>query len=378
MNILIVNTLYAPFKVGGAEVSVQLLAEELVSKGDKVRVVCLHDQKFRKQTELNGVEVVYLPLKNLYWPFSNEQKGKLSKVLWHLIDNFNPMMSKAFSRELDDFNPDVVHTNNISGFSVAIWGCVKKRNIKLVHTARDYYLFHHNCTLFKHGKNMDVSSTAIQLTSMVKKRNSKNVDRFVGISKYISSLHRDNGFAIDARHSHIYNPIKKCHVADQSSSVIRIGFIGRLTADKGFKAFCDKALEMTVPGEVEFYAAGRFSSSDEGRALQLKAEEAGVHLLGFVPVESFLAQIDMVYLPTLWNEPFGRAVAETASAGKHVFTSFAGGVAEIAEYYPNVYQLGEFSLEKLRTLKNERVEFVDVNPFDAGRLAAGYQEVYKS
>ncbi|WIF05248.1 glycosyltransferase [Serratia sp. B1] len=126
MNILIVNTLYAPFKVGGAEVSVQLLAEELVSKGDRVRVVCLHDEKFRKQTEINGVEVVYLPLKNLYWPFSNEQKGKLSKVVWHLVDNFNPMMGKAFSRELDDFNPDVVHTNNISGFSVAIWDCVKK------------------------------------------------------------------------------------------------------------------------------------------------------------------------------------------------------------------------------------------------------------
>jgi len=200
MNILIVNTLYAPFKVGGAEVSVQLLAEELVSKGDKVRVVCLHDQKFRKQTELNGVEVVYLPLKNLYWPFSNEQKGKLSKVLWHLIDNFNPMMSKAFSRELDNFNPDVVHTNNISGFSVAIWSCVKKRNIKLVHTARDYYLFHHNCTLFQHGKNMDVGSAAVQLTSMVKKRKSRNVDRFVGISKYISALHQDNGFAINSRH----------------------------------------------------------------------------------------------------------------------------------------------------------------------------------
>lgn len=45
MKILIVNTLYSPFKVGGAEVSVQILAEELVMKGHSVRVVTLHNEK---------------------------------------------------------------------------------------------------------------------------------------------------------------------------------------------------------------------------------------------------------------------------------------------------------------------------------------------
>lgn len=44
MKILIVNTIYAPFKVGGAEVSVQLLAEELVKNGHSVLVVTLHDK----------------------------------------------------------------------------------------------------------------------------------------------------------------------------------------------------------------------------------------------------------------------------------------------------------------------------------------------
>lgn len=378
MNILIVNTLYAPFKVGGAEVSVQLLAEELVSKGDRVRVVCLHDEKTRKQTELNGVEVVYLPLKNLYWPFNNVQKEKVKKILWHLIDNFNPMMGKIFEQELDDFKPDIVHTNNISGFSVAIWDVVKNKNIKLVHTARDYYLLHHNCTLFQSGKNMDVKSTKIKLASLIKKIKSKNVDNFVGISKYISALHRDNGFAQNATHQHIYNPIKNMTVDNESSTVIRVGFIGRLTEDKGFSAFCDKAQEMTIPNEVEFFAAGRLASSIEGEYLKAKAERSGVHLLGFVPVESFLAKIDMIYLPTMWNEPFGRVVAETASAGKHVFTSYAGGVAEVAEYYENIYELNEFTLEKLRRLKNHHVETLDVNPFDVGQLAADYKEVYKN
>ncbi|MBN5273101.1 glycosyltransferase family 4 protein [Serratia marcescens] len=377
MNILIVNTLYAPFKVGGAEVSVQLLAEELVSKGDRVRVVCLHNEKIRRQTELNGVEVVYLPLKNLYWPFNNKQKNKVKKILWHLIDNFNPMMNRLFEKELDDFSPDVVHTNNISGFSVAIWDSVKKKNIKLVHTTRDYYLFHHNCTLFKDGNNLDAGSATIKLTSFVKKYKSKNVDNFIGISKYISALHSDNGFAKKSAHHYIYNPIKEMFVDDVVSPIIRVGFIGRLTADKGFSAFCDKAKEMAMPGEIEFYAAGRLATSDEGNQLKSKAEKSGVHLLGFVPIESFLANIDMIYLPTMWNEPFGRVVAETASAGKHVFTSYAGGVAEIAEYFENIYKLNEFTPERLKELKNVHVKPLTVNPFDVRQLATDYKEIYE-
>ena len=66
---MIVNTLYYPYQIGGAEVSVQLLAEELVRKGHQVRVVCIHKENNKKIANINDVEVVYLPLKNIYWPF---------------------------------------------------------------------------------------------------------------------------------------------------------------------------------------------------------------------------------------------------------------------------------------------------------------------
>jgi glycogen synthase len=50
--------------------------------------------------------------------------------------------------------------------------------------------------------------------------------------------------------------------------------------------------------------------------------------LGFIKVEDFMASIDVVVLPNKWNEPFGRAVAESANAGKVVYTTLTGGVAE--------------------------------------------------
>lgn len=125
MNILMINTLYTPNAIGGAEVSVQLLAEELVRNGNKVRVVTLHESAKREEKEINGVEVVYLPLKNIYWPFG-KTKNKLSKLIWHIIDMYNPFMYHQVGKEVEIFQPQVVHTNNISGFSVSIWKAIKK------------------------------------------------------------------------------------------------------------------------------------------------------------------------------------------------------------------------------------------------------------
>ena len=56
MKILFVNTLYAPIQVGGAEVSVQTMAEALVKSGHRGYALTLgYDASVR---ELNEVEVI--------------------------------------------------------------------------------------------------------------------------------------------------------------------------------------------------------------------------------------------------------------------------------------------------------------------------------
>ncbi|HIE0173615.1 TPA: glycosyltransferase [Serratia marcescens] len=126
MKIALINTLYAPYKIGGAEVSVQLLAESLQRAGHEVGVFCLHEFDEIKYDTLNGVHIAYLPLKNMYWPFQASSASKLKKAVWHLLDSYNPFMARAMRKELRKFSPDVVHTNNLSGFSVAAWRVAKK------------------------------------------------------------------------------------------------------------------------------------------------------------------------------------------------------------------------------------------------------------
>ncbi|WP_242814166.1 glycosyltransferase [Klebsiella aerogenes] len=126
MKIMIFNSLYYPYRVGGAEISVQLLAEELINQGNIVCVVTLGENKIREERLINGVNVITLPLKNVYWPFSEEKKTSLKKILWHIIDIYNIFICKEVSNEIKKFEPDVVHTNNLSGFSISVWNAVKK------------------------------------------------------------------------------------------------------------------------------------------------------------------------------------------------------------------------------------------------------------
>ncbi|BEN43959.1 glycosyltransferase [Serratia sp. SRS-8-S-2018] len=336
MKILIVNTIYAPFKVGGAEVSVQLLAEELVKNGHSVLVVTLHDKANKEKATINGVNVHYLPLKNIYWPFSNdgEKRKKWEKIAWHIIDNYNFKMARLFSEELDSFKPDIVHTNNICGFSVSIWKEIKKRDIKLIHTSRDYYLFHPSSTLYSRNKNINVNALSVKLWSFFKRSASHRVDTYVGISDFIKTFHINNGFFKRDSAFYIYNAVNRPDYQSDKGNKTRFGFIGRLTRDKGFDDYCEFA--SNNPDAV-YYAAGRFPSGKEGDELKRLAEKSNIKLMGFISIDEFFSQVDVAFLPVKWREPFGRVVVECVFANKIVLTNAVGGISELAMLLPNIY-----------------------------------------
>ncbi|AZR62451.1 TPA: glycosyltransferase family 4 protein [Klebsiella pneumoniae] len=336
MKIMIFNSLYYPYRVGGAEISVQLLAEELVRQGNTVRVVTLGENKRREEKLVNGVNLVVLPMKNIYWPYSEQKKTALKKLLWHFFDIYNIFAYQQVSDEIKNYNPDVVHTNNISGFSVCVWSAVKKFNVKLVHTSRDYYLFHPNSTLFKNGKNMNSKCFEVLFWSFIKKKLSKRVDVYIGISHFISHLHLENGFFKSAKSAVIYNAVDKVVCTPRSNHQIRVGFLGRLTYEKGFDEYCSLAGRYKSDVDYDFIAAGRFVNNGSVETLSNMANSAGVTVKGYMELQQFLDSVDLVVLPIKWNEPFGRTIVECALANKIVITTSTGALPELSELMDNI------------------------------------------
>ena len=79
MKILIFNTLYYPNQLGGAEKSVQLLAEGLVQSNYDVVVVCTSNRNYKDY--INGVKVYYVKTNNLYWAYNAKEEKSYKKPL---------------------------------------------------------------------------------------------------------------------------------------------------------------------------------------------------------------------------------------------------------------------------------------------------------
>lgn len=376
MKIMIFNTLYFPYRIGGAEVSVQLLAEELALQGHTVRVVSLTEGDEREVTTLNGVELVKLPLSNVYWPFTNENKSFLKKAIWHLFDYLNVKMYFKALKEIQIFAPDIVHTNNISGFSVLLWKAVKKCKVRLIHTSRDYYLFHPNSTLFSHGQRMSLKGKNIVFWSAIKRVYDRHVDEYVGISQFIKKQHCDNAFFKRAGHHVIYNAVSKIE-ADKVKDIKRIGFIGRLSTEKGFDIFCNVAGQ--YKRKYSFIAAGNFVNIEEQQSLMELANKSDVTLKGFMKLDDFLNQVDAVVLPVRWDEPFGRTVVECVLADKLVLTNPVGAMTELSMLLPNIIITDNIERDfddKIATAEIKSIDSSLIERFTPREIANQYLRVY--
>ncbi|PXW49255.1 glycosyltransferase involved in cell wall biosynthesis [Erwinia sp. AG740] len=380
MRILIINTLYHPYKVGGAEVSVQLMAEALVQRHHQVQVLCLTPEKQRSETVINGVAVCYVPLANDYWPFDGEKKSFCQKMRWHLKDHYNRDMCATVMEVIRDFAPDLVHTNNIAGFSVSVWSAAKACGVKILHTSRDYYLFHPNATLFSHGQNQEPTAASIRLLSWLKRRYSRLVDGYVGISQFIFERHHRAGFFPGAPQSFIYDIVLPAVEDAESNTVVadnrkrwRIGFIGKLAQDKGFDEFCLLARHYRHHPEYAFCAAGHINP---GNPLVADARDSGVTLLGFVSLEAFMQQVDIVVLPVKWHEPFGRVVVESVFYGKIVLTNRMGAVSELSTLLPNIYFMEESSLESVTNKHIEPISAEILHAFTPEKIAGEFERAY--
>lgn len=328
MNILIVNTLYAPNKVGGAERSVQTLAENFVVLGHTVKVVCL--DKEDSNYEIKGVSINALKIKNSYWPFDNKSKTSYQKFIWHLKDVKNVNYKNDFKNLIKDFKPDVLFTNNISGFSTHVWQIAKKLNVKIVHTLRDYYLQCPKTTKFKKDKNCETLCTDCKVLSIAKKKDSQRVDFLVGISHYILKDHTNNGYFKDIPNQVIYNGFDtdtKIKDRVKNDNKIVFGYIGQINKSKGIELLLESFLkvrnnnwQLLIAGNVADEYLSNLKSINNSHQIKF---------LGFTKSSSFFNMIDVLIVPSLWHEPFGRVVLEAMIHKKPIIGSKRGGIIEL-------------------------------------------------
>ncbi len=316
------------------------------------------------------------------------------RIAWHLREVWNWKAARRVGRILDLEAPDVVHTHNIGGFSVAVWRTVKTRGIRLVHTLHDYYLLCPRTTLYRRGKSCESRCVDCRFLTANRKAASRVPDEIVSVSRFTLDKHRNLGFFPNAGSRVIYN-IQSSNVDGMQGvptrsypGVLRFGFIGRIEPEKGLEVVLEATRHLNRP-EWRLTIAGKGTPA-YATYLAQKYRDERIHWLGFATAAEFYPAVDVVVIPSRWNEPLPYVCVESLHGGKSLICSQVGGIPEIArlsnvvEYCEpgNVEELARVMNralnDQIRWKQNTPPALVALEPFTEEVVVAKYLAVYRS
>jgi glycosyltransferase involved in cell wall biosynthesis len=355
MKVAFINALYAPHEIGGAERAVKVIAEELVRVGGESVVITLAPDGVRKTSTINGVRVHYLPLSNLGFLHGPVPLAKWRRVPWHVVDAYNPTMGRRVQQVLAEERPDVVEANNLQGFSVAAWTAASRERLPLVQVLHDYYLACRNSTMYRNGKNCERQCRDCGLLSVARRRYSKLPQVVSSVSERTLQRIQQAGVLSGQERTFVAPTGIVMSAANVSSTLaqraagepLTIGFLGRLEPIKGVELLLQAARSLGEKVRVLVAGGGEHHYVS---ALKARFASPQVEFLGVVQPSELFARIQLLVVPSLWEEPLGRVIAEAHASGVLVAVARLGGMPEIIEEGVTGYVFAANEVATLATL----------------------------
>jgi len=154
--------------------------------------------------------------------------------------------------------------------------------------------------------------------------------RFLAVSKFVANIMVEQG--IPAEFLQVPHAGVPDLVFDASREETRskygmggtsVGVIGRLVSDKG-QHVAIEAIKGLAEAELHLFGSGPTRATLEG-----KAEGLPVKLHGHVTeVSDILRALDIVLIPSVWDDAFPLSVLEAMASGSPIIASRVGGVPE--------------------------------------------------
>lgn len=340
MKVLHVSSLYPPEVVGGAERVVEMLAEGQAALGCDVAVTYL-SRSGKEQGYRNGVKTYPLPSKNLLWVEDVDRQTRVVKAANKLTQNVNVFANSDFCRVLRDYNPDIVHTHSITEFPPLIWQSAKRSGAAVCHTLHEYDLLCSRSSLYRDGENCKARHTSCEVLSSWKSVFHRNIDAVAAVSEPVLQKHIEFGFFQHIEpelRRVIWNGVniqgERTPRQQAQSDILKIGFLGRLVPEKGIGLLIDACRLLPKDGWQLLVGGRALNGADDFRD---RAVGLPVEFCGFVNPKEFLAGINVLVVPSIWEEPFGLTVVEGFAAGVPVIGTDAGAIGElVSKVDPNL------------------------------------------
>ncbi|WP_313901895.1 glycosyltransferase family 4 protein [Methylobacterium sp. J-030] len=336
MRILHLSTLYPPYIVGGAERSVEHLAEELVAAGHTVAAACITREPEPK-TVRGGVTVYRMAHHNDFWLEDWPKATRFGRAWAKLKQQWNFAVAAEFGRVLDDFKPDIVNTHSLLDVSTLVWREAAKRNIPIVHTVCEYDLICGNAAMFKNGKPCERWHLGCKVVNAGKQITNRAVDAVVSVGTEILKTHVDHGLFTHLPPERRRVIFYSCTVPggdpevrrriDRAGKPMTFGYLGRINTEKGVGTLVD-AFRRIGPGNWRCLVAGHAMDNSIER-FTAQAEGLPIEFVGWAKPADFLSEVDVLVVPSFWAEPSPRTIYEAYMMGVPVIGAASGGIPEL-------------------------------------------------
>jgi glycosyltransferase involved in cell wall biosynthesis len=320
MRLALVATLLPSDVRGGAEAYVDASARSLAERHD---VVVLTGSRNGRVDDVPTVRLPRLPLLDRQTPLPG-------RVLWHALDQWLPHVHLAVTRELRRLSPDIVVTHHPQGLSAAVFTAIAQLGLPHVHVAHDLNLLCARMTMTKDGEfcggrcasclvQRRIRGTALRM----------NIARLIAVSRYV----RDRHVAARVVPSEKAVAIRlgaepgSSRVRRNSAGRLTLGFIGTLGAHKGVLTLLEafrrtaSAWELVIAGDGEL-------ENDVKAAARADPRVTYVGHVSAQRKDAFFDQLDLVVIPSEWEEPATFVAAEAAVRGIPAVVSDRGGLPE--------------------------------------------------
>ncbi len=331
MKICIINNLFKLY-VGKQMLYADMIAGELAREHEVVVITAgsFSGAGLLKPSveDSDGIRVYrYYPL-NLYNHYPYKYRPVLIRMMWHLIEIWNPHSYFVVRNILKKEKPDIVHTMNLLGMSPpAVFAAIKAAGCRHVHTTTDGALISPWANLLRNGEMISFNWLD-RLYLMIKRGLTPSPDKVASLSRFMLETHRRHGYFNDCPACVIEYPYRLSPKSSRPKtySPFHILFVGNIVGDKGIYTILD-AFENLRRDDVHLHFAG------SGPELENLRSRAGgipnVHVHGFVNDENLrelYSLANMTVVPSLCFEA-GKAAAflESLPFGTPVIASTAGG-----------------------------------------------------
>lgn len=372
MKICIVSQTFAPQDEGGAEMSSRHAAYNLAQRHEVVVLAlglvgglgvepgeCASAQRYRVH------RVCY---HNSYLPEAKRPAvGPVSKALWHARNAVGAVNEADLIRFFTDEKFDLIYAQNCSRMQPALYRAAAKLDIPVCQHLRDYAILCPRTSMYRSGQNCSTPCASCRVLTLRARQASSTVKTVIAVSDFVRQRYLEHGLYPDAEWYVLHNTNTARADFDAALLAARpepergftIGYLGALSTEKGVEVLLQAFCSLPTALNARLLLAGR-GHQDFVDQMRRKVRDAGaedrVEWLGHVPPHNVFSRSEVIVVPSLWHEPQGRVLVESAVYGVPTIAARAGGTPEIVEQHKTGWTYDATDSEALRNLLHKAAE----------------------